>query len=702
MPGSVWLKAVARKGGTMPDIPQEWSPPGDPDGGSAPPEFTPPTDPMPGIGSPPEYSPPEREPPSPGPGRTPMRPLPPEEEPKIPDPEGDPLKNPQPGPAPPQEPEAEPETDSRMSWGVARASQGIPEIPQEWKPPRDPGGTPAPPEFIPPSDPKPGTPGVPEIYPDPDRPKKAPGPSRPMRPLPPDEDPKIPDPEDDPLKNPKPGPAPPEQPDRASGAVSGTLRQRASSSRSSGGATAALPHNMQDESDEEEEEEEEVYAQTEEDAHDDEEDAVGDDEEYDEEVYSDEDGAGSEVAEYIEYCQDTFQIDGLIEIDAGVGGLPVITLKHPTGASAQLYMHGANVTSWRKPNGREILYVRSDSQFDGLTPIKGGIPISFPQYGRGQLPADGFARELHWSLYETVRSPLFATDPAPTVSLIAEEDDDTLQVWPHRFQAMYTVSLMQTDEFEPLPGNDPEHFARDGGAESMEPSSKSSADTGSGPSWRLQSKTSYAEVEKEVPEETPIQLRCVLQIANTDDEPFTFTTALQGHFATADLRTTNQGYVRTLGLGGKYVFDYSMDPAHPKVGVDEADYVYFGADRLERVYVDSHKGDVKFCPGDPTHIEVRSREGFKDLGVANPYLGAPNDYAHFASLQPACVTRPVTLAPGETWKGEVVFRNREVYWQTPLFEMGPTLATPGFENISTKRTMPPIARPATARQAAMY
>ena len=27
---------------------------------------------------------------------------------------------------------------------------------------------------------------------------------------------------------------------------------------------------------------------------------------------------------------------------------------------------------------------------------RGGIPLSFPQYGRGEMQTDGFLRDLHW------------------------------------------------------------------------------------------------------------------------------------------------------------------------------------------------------------------------------------------------------------------------------------------------------------------
>ena len=39
-------------------------------------------------------------------------------------------------------------------------------------------------------------------------------------------------------------------------------------------------------------------------------------------------------------------------------------------SSCGIYLLGANVTSWALANGSEVLYVRDDSEFDGVTPIR--------------------------------------------------------------------------------------------------------------------------------------------------------------------------------------------------------------------------------------------------------------------------------------------------------------------------------------------
>ena len=43
------------------------------------------------------------------------------------------------------------------------------------------------------------------------------------------------------------------------------------------------------------------------------------------------------------------------------------------------------------------------------------------------------------SIAETGRAPRLASDPAPSVALWAEHSPHTASLWPHRFEAMYTV-----------------------------------------------------------------------------------------------------------------------------------------------------------------------------------------------------------------------------------------------------------------------
>lgn len=369
--------------------------------------------------------------------------------------------------------------------------------------------------------------------------------------------------------------------------------------------------------------------------------------------------------EYLEYCRERFEIGDLVEIGLGANDLPAVYLHHPNGAELEVYLHGANITSWRKPDGSDLLFVRPDNSFDGFEPIKGGIPVVFPQYGRGVLPTNGLLRRMHWSIAATgVADPDIAADPAPSVALWTESDEFTMEIWPHKFEAMYTVSLMDHDEFpdNSIPNPVPERVQSDG------------AQRGPGMNqigqWSSPGGEAGGSFEGEEVDDDPLQLRCVLEIANTDDKEFTFTSGLQTHFAVRPLGEYPQSsqLVKILGLGGKHVLDYSGDPSHPRLIQQDADYVHFGERPVDSVFVDTDKTDVKLCPGDRTHHEIINRSGFRDTGAINPHMRMPDAYRHFVAVPSARVARPVTLQPGETWVGEMVIRSFDSPWERPLFE----------------------------------
>ena len=123
---------------------------------------------------------------------------------------------------------------------------------------------------------------------------------------------------------------------------------------------------------------------------------------------------------------------------AGRGGLAAFRLEHASGSRAEVYLHGAHVTSFVSPAGDEMLFVSERSSFEDGTAIRGGVPVIFPQFAdEGPLPKHGFARTMTWSPNaQGVRG-----GRVPYVSLMLEDDDRTRELWPHSFVAHVTVSL---------------------------------------------------------------------------------------------------------------------------------------------------------------------------------------------------------------------------------------------------------------------
>ena len=120
-------------------------------------------------------------------------------------------------------------------------------------------------------------------------------------------------------------------------------------------------------------------------------------------------------------------------IQPGMGDLPKIALATNDGARAQVYLYGAHVTSWIPAGGSEALFLSPKAIFQPGLPIRGGVPIIFPQFGGlGPLPAHGFARNVTWELAES------APDHAV---LRLRESESGLSIWPHRFELEYTVQI---------------------------------------------------------------------------------------------------------------------------------------------------------------------------------------------------------------------------------------------------------------------
>ena len=124
-------------------------------------------------------------------------------------------------------------------------------------------------------------------------------------------------------------------------------------------------------------------------------------------------------------------------IVAGAGGLPMVALEAPDGARADVYLHGAHVTSWRPAAGDERLFLSGASEFRPGAAIRGGVPVIFPQFaGRGPLPKHGFARTAEWTPVGAART---ADDASVTLRLA--DSEATRALWPHAFVAELTVTV---------------------------------------------------------------------------------------------------------------------------------------------------------------------------------------------------------------------------------------------------------------------
>ncbi|MCX6909784.1 MAG: D-hexose-6-phosphate mutarotase [Verrucomicrobia bacterium] len=142
----------------------------------------------------------------------------------------------------------------------------------------------------------------------------------------------------------------------------------------------------------------------------------------------------------IDSLQTKFGIPGAVAVSPGQNNMPRVTLSHRSGASAEIYLHGAHVTSWRDAKGEELLFLSRASNWAADKPIRGGVPICFPQFSNhGPLPLHGFARVSEWTLAQTER-----LGSGEVVAALQLSDSDATQaLWPHRFTIELRVTLAE-------------------------------------------------------------------------------------------------------------------------------------------------------------------------------------------------------------------------------------------------------------------
>jgi hypothetical protein len=461
---------------------------------------------------------------------------------------------------------------------------------------------------------------------------------------------------------------------------------------------------------------------------------------------------------YLEYLQREFTVPGLVAFGAGPGGLPAAVLTHPDGARAELLLHGAALTSWRRADGAEALALRGDNAFSGAfdAPVRGGLGLAWPQVGAGALPPDGLLARLHWSvvaagggeteldvdgsdedddgaeggrlrassdaeeeaIYDGVDeeaeeelgpdgAPLGA-DPRPWVTLYATSTDETRALWPHEFEAAYTVRLeraprapedaraaaaeaerwratallgSQVAAFAaadaPAPAPAPAAPAAPVLAAPAAPAAPAKSTTRSrfGPTQAeaAAADAAFAAAAAAPPPRPPAALRCSLAVANAGAAELRFAAALTPAWATADLAAAPR-FVKVLGLGGKDALDYADDPMRPRHAVEEGDFLFFDAASgrdVDTLYPGAGEGgQVLFCPGTRHHVDLRCAEGFTDVRVTHAAGSAPGAARRAVGVGPARAAVPVRLPPGGEWRAEALFVYVNDYWPLPPFEAG--------------------------------
>ena len=118
-------------------------------------------------------------------------------------------------------------------------------------------------------------------------------------------------------------------------------------------------------------------------------------------------------------------------------------------ASAKISIYGGQVLSYL-PHGQteDLLYLSKKAIYQQGKAIRGGIPICWPWFaddtsGYGR-PAHGFARNQQWKVLATMEN----IDGSTVVTLGLYDTDDSVAVWPYKFELKLDITVSEKLEIK--------------------------------------------------------------------------------------------------------------------------------------------------------------------------------------------------------------------------------------------------------------
>jgi len=216
-------------------------------------------------------------------------------------------------------------------------------------------------------------------------------------------------------------------------------------------------------------------------------------------------------------------IDSKSLLTPGQGGLAKLCLRSDDGASAEVYCHGAHVTSWipaaNGAHNEEQLFLSSRADFAAGSAIRGGVPVIFPQFADcGPLLKHGFARSAEWQYVSQT------TGKQASALFRLQDSATTRSHWPYAFMAEYEVRIG---------GN---------------------------------------------------SLQLMLRVTNTDTRPFSFTAALHTYLRVGDIDNVLVEGLEGLRYRDSAAGGVEHKEAAQAVSIDgEVDRIYFSATRPIKV-----------------------------------------------------------------------------------------------------------------------
>ena len=270
-----------------------------------------------------------------------------------------------------------------------------------------------------------------------------------------------------------------------------------------------------------------------------------------------------------------------------------VLLKSPDGARAKIFLQGAHLASWHPVGAEEQLFLSKTTEIGLGKALRGGVPIIFPQFAnRGPLTKHGFARTALWELSHHGR---INEHQAQAVFQLSD-NQQTQAIWPHAFQASLIITLGGSD------------------------------------------------------------LKIELQLQNTGNTPFEFTSALHTYFAVENIASAS-----VHGLAGRAYLDSTtqqmMRGEHDAIQQHDGGLQIQG--EVDRIYADINQTTQAVEIRQAHQITHIQQTGFTDLVLWNPGKSKAAEltdleadgYQRFICIEAANALQNYHLAPGQTWCG---------------------------------------------------
>lgn len=287
-------------------------------------------------------------------------------------------------------------------------------------------------------------------------------------------------------------------------------------------------------------------------------------------------------------------------------GMEKVVLREPGGATAEIYLYGGHLTSWRNKEGDGNIFLSSKASFKLAKTIRGGIQVCFPHFsGSGAPEQHSFASNLMWQLDPNPPPPPPPASAStssvpgnkPYIDLILTPAEAEMEIWPHNFRLYQRITLGLSGE-----------------------------------------------------------LTSDIRVHNMDTKPYTFTFALLNY-----LPISNIDEVRIAGLATLDFLD-SLKKKRKK----EKDVSITFISKVDRIYLGTPNEIAITDLGNHRWFVMKKAESLPDIVVWNaarkkkgrfracvmPDVGDDeyqDEYKHMLCVGPAAVETAITLQPGEQW-----------------------------------------------------